>query len=286
MAVADSGYAACIRLCSPPAFEASLTKAAHLRHHALAPGCSALERSALREPAPPRKPKTDRQATPQSQALLAHFGHGGGRRSGHHLDARRARQLVRQGGAQQRRGGLGHHGALLPHWASAGAPAALGLGSRCARRVRASCPTLHRPHRATRANLKNLKLVRLMRWQMEVTFQEEARRHLGVETQRECSELAIRRTTTPVLLGLFSLVTLFAHQRMAPPGSEMRSARRHVVAPQTSPDLLRCFGAGTAGVVGGGDFLRLDPRRSGHGKSAARVRGTLNRDALLCRVNG
>ena len=51
------------------------------------------------------------------------------------------------------------------------------------------------------------------RWQMEVTFQE-ARRHLGVETQRQWSELAIRRTT-PALLGLFSLVTLFAHQRMA-----------------------------------------------------------------------
>jgi len=47
---------------------------------------------------------------------------------------------------------------------------------------------------------------------METTFQE-ARRHLGVETQRQWSELAIRRTT-PALLGLFSLVTLFAHQRM------------------------------------------------------------------------
>jgi hypothetical protein len=53
----------------------------------------------------------------------------------------------------------------------------------------------------------------ILRWQMEVTFQE-TRRHLGVETQRQWSELAIRRTT-PALLGLFSLVTLFAHQRMA-----------------------------------------------------------------------
>jgi hypothetical protein len=52
----------------------------------------------------------------------------------------------------------------------------------------------------------------VMRWQMESTFQE-ARRHLGVETQRQWSEMAIRRTT-PALLGLFSLVTLFAHQRM------------------------------------------------------------------------
>jgi DDE superfamily endonuclease len=52
----------------------------------------------------------------------------------------------------------------------------------------------------------------VMRWQLEVTFQE-MRRHLGFETQRQWSELAIRRTT-PALLGLFSLVTLFAHQRM------------------------------------------------------------------------
>jgi hypothetical protein len=52
----------------------------------------------------------------------------------------------------------------------------------------------------------------VMRWQLEVTFQE-IRRHLGFETQRQWSEMAIRRTT-PALLGLFSLVTLFAHRRM------------------------------------------------------------------------
>lgn len=50
----------------------------------------------------------------------------------------------------------------------------------------------------------------VLRWQLEVTF-EEARAHLGVETQRQWSNLAILRTT-PALLGLFSLVTLFAHQ--------------------------------------------------------------------------
>ena len=46
------------------------------------------------------------------------------------------------------------------------------------------------------------------RWRLEVTF-EEARAHLGLETQRQWSDLAIARTT-PVLLGLFSLVTLLA----------------------------------------------------------------------------
>jgi hypothetical protein len=50
----------------------------------------------------------------------------------------------------------------------------------------------------------------LWRWQVEVTFQE-VRTHLGVETQRQWSDLAIARTT-PVLLGLFSIVTLLAHR--------------------------------------------------------------------------
>lgn len=50
----------------------------------------------------------------------------------------------------------------------------------------------------------------VLRWQLEVTF-HEARTHLGVETQRQWSDLAILRTT-PALLGLFSLVTLFAQQ--------------------------------------------------------------------------
>ena len=48
----------------------------------------------------------------------------------------------------------------------------------------------------------------LQRWQVEVTF-EEARRNLGVETQRQWSAPAIARTT-PVLLSLVSLVTLLA----------------------------------------------------------------------------
>jgi hypothetical protein len=50
----------------------------------------------------------------------------------------------------------------------------------------------------------------VMRWSVEVTF-EEARAHLGFETQRQWSEKAIARTS-PVLLGLFSLVTVLALQ--------------------------------------------------------------------------
>jgi hypothetical protein len=44
------------------------------------------------------------------------------------------------------------------------------------------------------------------RWTMEVTF-EEARAHLGMETQRQWHERAIARTT-PALLSLYSVITL------------------------------------------------------------------------------
>jgi hypothetical protein len=50
----------------------------------------------------------------------------------------------------------------------------------------------------------------VQRWRLEVTFQE-VRTHLGVETQRQWSDNAIDRAT-PLLLGLFSFVTLAAHR--------------------------------------------------------------------------
>ena len=57
----------------------------------------------------------------------------------------------------------------------------------------------------------------VLRWQLEVTpYQvrgrlfQEVRTHLGVETQRQWSDLAIARTT-PALLGLFSWTALAAH---------------------------------------------------------------------------
>jgi hypothetical protein len=62
----------------------------------------------------------------------------------------------------------------------------------------------------TTAEAKQMVEWFVLRWQLEVTF-EEARAHLGIETQRQWSELAIVRTT-PGLLGLFSLITVFAHQ--------------------------------------------------------------------------
>ena len=62
----------------------------------------------------------------------------------------------------------------------------------------------------------------VQRWQLEVTF-EEARRHLGLESQRQWSETAIRRTT-PALLGLFSLVTLLAQRQLLGSISAVRQA--------------------------------------------------------------
>jgi DDE superfamily endonuclease len=74
------------------------------------------------------------------------------------------------------------------------------------------------------------------RWQLEVTF-EEARRHLGVETQRQWSELAIRRTT-PTVLGLFSLVTLAAHRRLAGATGRVRQAAWYRKGAPTFADAL------------------------------------------------
>ena len=68
----------------------------------------------------------------------------------------------------------------------------------------------------------------VLRWQLEVTFQE-ARTHLGMETQRQWSDLAIARTT-PVLLGLFSWTTLAAHvlQQERPRPTHCRLVRQAV----------------------------------------------------------
>src|SRR4051795_3507572 len=81
-----------------------------------------------------------------------------------------------------------------------------------------------------------------MRWAVEPTFQE-ARRHLGFETQRQWSDRAIHRTT-PLLLGLFSLVTLWAADQAARagkpalPGTASRTRR----SPTASPLSGRCCG--------------------------------------------
>lgn len=60
------------------------------------------------------------------------------------------------------------------------------------------------------------------RWQIEVTF-EEARAHLGMQTQRQWSDRAIARTT-PVILGLYAVVTLLASQLLTSQAITVRQA--------------------------------------------------------------
>lgn len=76
----------------------------------------------------------------------------------------------------------------------------------------------------------------IMRWGMEVTFQE-AHPHLGLETQRQWSDLAIARTT-PALLGLFSLVTLLAHRLTEGQPFPVRSAAWYVKKEPTFSDAI------------------------------------------------
>jgi len=68
------------------------------------------------------------------------------------------------------------------------------------------------PLMSTDVNLTAIKIIELYvdRWGLEVTFQE-AREHLGVETQKQWSDKAIARTT-PVLMALYSIVCLIGNR--------------------------------------------------------------------------
>ena len=74
------------------------------------------------------------------------------------------------------------------------------------------------------------------RWQVEVTF-EEARRHLGVETQRQWSDAAVARTT-PVRPGLFSVGTLLATRRGRDGRLPVRTAAWYAKPTPTFSDAL------------------------------------------------
>jgi hypothetical protein len=76
----------------------------------------------------------------------------------------------------------------------------------------------------------------VLRWQLEVTF-HEGRTHLGVETQRQWSEQAITRTT-PALFGLFSLVSLFAHECLQGEPLPLRQAAWYAKTAPTFADTL------------------------------------------------
>jgi hypothetical protein len=69
-----------------------------------------------------------------------------------------------------------------------------------------------------------------------VTF-EEVRAHLGLETQRQWSVLAIARTT-PVLFGLFSLITLLADALIQDHVQPVRTAAWYTKARPTFADAI------------------------------------------------
>jgi DDE superfamily endonuclease len=74
------------------------------------------------------------------------------------------------------------------------------------------------------------------RWRMEVTF-EEARAHVGIETQRQWNDLAIARTT-PVLFGLFSLITLMADRLIKSEVKPVRTAAWYAKQKPTFADAI------------------------------------------------
>lgn len=112
----------------------------------------------------------------------------------------------------------------VPHWYSAG-PRTIQVATGTAVWYRVSLPVVSRrwvlirdPQQqfrtqallCTDSEVTPAQIVQwfVLRWQLETTY-AEVRAHLGVETQRQWSDLAIARTT-PCLLALFSLVTLLA----------------------------------------------------------------------------
>jgi hypothetical protein len=126
----------------------------------------------------------------------------------------------------------------------------------------------HRPQAffATDDGLAPERIVELfvLRWNVEVTF-EESRRHLGVETQRQWSDLAIARTT-PALMGLFSLACLMALRLVGGGAMPVRQAAWYAKKGATFSDVLafvrRAVWAGKYFVNSetGGDRLELSCR--------------------------
>ena len=74
------------------------------------------------------------------------------------------------------------------------------------------------------------------RWMMEVTL-EEARAHLGLETQRQWNDWAIGRTT-PALFGLYSLVTMMADALLQADARAVRTAAWYAKTRPTFSDAL------------------------------------------------
>ena len=111
---------------------------------------------------------------------------------------------TRGGGAHPRRGGRDS----MVRTAQNAAPAQRGV-SVAHRGMAAVADSLGARGRLNMAPARVVELF-VQRWSLEVTF-EEVRRHLGGETPRQWTDLAIARTT-PMLMALFSLVCLMVYR--------------------------------------------------------------------------
>ena len=191
---ADRGSGQCVRgrqvALRPPAGPSD-----H-RHHPAPPGCRPLRSGARTRSWPEGPTPAERQPFPDPSLL--------GLRSRDALGARQLESLVREDrpGGRDRFSDRG----LVSQWPSTPSDAR-GPGPRSRRQI--LCPGLAVP--GPPADPLQILESFVQRWQLEVTC-EEVRVHLGVETQRQWTDLAIARTA-PALLGLFSPVTLMAHQR-------------------------------------------------------------------------
>ncbi len=95
-----------------------------------------------------------------------------------------------------------------------------------------------RAYFTTNLNASSLQILTwiIMRWGIEVVF-EEARAHLGFETQRQWNKKAIARTS-PAILALFSLITLLAHHLLGDAPMPVRSAAWYIKSEATFSDVI------------------------------------------------
>jgi hypothetical protein len=120
----------------------------------------------------------------------------------------------------------------------------------------------------------------VQRWTMEVTF-EEARAHLGMETQRQWNDRAIARTT-PALLSLYTIITLIV-QRLTEKGATcVRSTAWYGKTRPTFSDALALVRRQLWDCI----HFSMSPQETDMVKISARIVRTFYRCGVLCRVIG
>ncbi|WEZ85820.1 hypothetical protein P6U16_22655 (plasmid) [Rhizobium sp. 32-5/1] len=132
---------------------------------------------------------------------------------------------------------------------------------------------------STNVNLEPAHIISyfVRRWQIEVTF-AETRAYLGVQTQRQWNDKAIMRTT-PSLLGLYSLVTLWACDLLG------QGARPYAAAWYKKTDFTFSDAIGAVrGTLWDQNIYRHYPPRPGHSQNPNRTPQAHDAGALLRRI--